>query len=72
LGLKDEYDSYCLDDAVAWLGSQIEFELDTVHGKTPQETRVLRDRLLERLLGGGKPKFADPVATGEVTNVDPV
>jgi len=63
LDVKDRFDAYCLDDAVAWLGSYIENELVKVEGRNATETGVIRERLLKQLLQG-KERFADPVAMG--------
>jgi hypothetical protein len=70
LGITDLFDAYCLDDAVGWFGSEIESELIGIEGKTPQETKARRERLLLKILGGGS-RFADPVAMG-VVSVDTV
>jgi len=63
LDVKDRFDAFCLDDAVAWLGSHLENELSKVEGKNPEQTAVMRQRLLSKLLQG-KEGYADPVAMG--------
>lgn len=61
----DGYLAYCLDDAVAWLGSTIEGELMNIHGKDVNATKAMRERVLMKLLSG-KSKYADPLSSGKV------
>lgn len=64
LGLHDEYEAYCVDEAVAYFGSTLEYELDKIEAKSQEETRRRRKAILQKyLFPEDKPtesNFADP------------
>jgi len=63
---EDSYVAYCFDQAVAYLGSFIDGELDKANnsGKANKEqmkAQRMRDRVFEQYFGVKKePKFASP------------
>jgi hypothetical protein len=68
MGIKDDYESFCFDEAVTEFGYTIKNQLDKVKGKNDKSTQGQRDALLRRLLGDApaeQAKFATPIATRE-------
>lgn len=65
LGIKDEYVAFCLDEAVAFFGNEVEAEINGIEGRNPRDTQVRQERKLRELLGV-KVRFADPIAMGKV------
>lgn len=62
LGIDDVYAAYCLDNAVALFGSNLEAELNSVKGKNDREIEKKRERLMTKWLGLPM-KFKSPMAT---------
>ena len=69
--LDDPYQAYCFDQAVAYVGRAIEYELDKAGSdcKTEAEAQAKKKVVLDRFLDDGqedapipKGRFADPAA----------
>jgi hypothetical protein len=62
MGLKNTWDAYCFDSAVATFGIHVQNELDSVEGKTEKEKDRKRDAVLRRYIPelAKARKFADP------------
>jgi hypothetical protein len=64
LGIKGEYEAFCLDQAIAALGNGITAHLESISDKDPKRAEQLQERELRRLLGL-KQKFAEPPRKGK-------
>lgn len=69
LDIEDAYVAYCLDEAIGYFGSQLEFELDKAssgkESKGERSAKMKRQSVLDRVLGPPKKetaRFADPAA----------
>jgi hypothetical protein len=69
MGVEDDYVAYCLDEAVGYLGTTIENELEQAGqkpSKDAQKIKIARERVVKKHFGdirGAKPKkYADPAA----------
>ena len=66
LNIEDDYVAYCLDEAIGYFGTQLEYELDKVssgkESKGERAAKQKRQAVLDRVLGknADKPRFADP------------
>ena len=69
MGIKDDYECFCFDEAVIEFGYTIKNQLDKVKAKNEKAAQGQRDALLRRLLGEGpvsEARFQTPVATREL------
>lgn len=69
LGIKDKYIAYCLDQAIFYFGTSIDYELEQVDEKNPEGAQHKREQLLRSFLypeaesqKKHKGQFADPAA----------
>lgn len=69
LGLESgSYEAYCLDQAIGYLGTQLEYELERAGekpNKNEKKIEAARKKVLEKYMSQGKKKkqtkgFADP------------
>jgi hypothetical protein len=61
LGVEDAYAAYCIDQSVYTFGSALEHELEEVEGKTKEEIKRKRVRIITKWLGG-ELKYRSPMA----------
>jgi hypothetical protein len=61
LGVTDEYAAYCIDQSVYTFGSALQHALEEVEGKTKEEIKRKRVRIITRWLGGEQ-QYRNPMA----------
>lgn len=63
LNVKDDYIAFCIDEAVATFGDEIEAELQDARddAKTKAQALLAQQQVLSRYIGI-RPKYRDPVA----------
>lgn len=66
LGVSDAFMAYCLDNAVFSFGDALEIELESQSGKTSEEVKRKKERVLRDWLGLPK-KYRNPTM-GTVRN----
>lgn len=63
LGVSDVYVAYCIDSAVYAFGSALSAELDSIEGKSKEEIKRKRERLVTKWLDMPM-KFRNPGMVG--------
>jgi hypothetical protein len=61
LAVEDAYAAYCIDQAVYTFGSALQHELEEVQGKTKDEIKRKRVRILTKWLDG-EVRYRSPMA----------
>lgn len=58
LGIEDDFEAFCVDEAVYYFGEYVKEKMEEVKGKTKAQRRGKAENVLRKYLGE-KPKFRD-------------
>lgn len=61
IGITDEFTAFLVDEAVGAFGNLVHAEMDAVEGKGPEDIRMKREMVLNRMLGIEQKFKAPPI-----------